>query len=1240
MRIKDREIEKINNLSLKALEKKLYEIDKYEKSLKEEFDNSLDLILGDIIEEILEIAQDSKYNEEVQFKKIIHKNKEYIIPVDFLLNFHKSFITDSKLREKYQEKLKIWFDDKTDQLKSTLVRDAKYEDIKKIETPAFALASLAITVFHQRPNMILRDVQKLTSLALNEGDIAELGTGEGKTLSQVLVSYLQSLRGKGVHVVTANGYLSNRDYVETKPIYEGLGVSVGFVYDNEEEYANSLGKKFEELGSNEKISLAKELKELKQKAYRCDITYGSKETFAFDYLRDSMAKKEEDFLQRIERVGYALIDEVDDCLIDDAKTPYQIAYNGPTYKNNMNLSSLCEMLFLDYNKVLKNIKNTNIDEDKLSFEEARYIALTFRGVELIPDSEIFQEAAEKFFKLQGVYITKDNMFGFKTSKEVYEALIDEDMYDAKTIRNKYGIIYCPEIKEYKISDKCIEDFLKYCYFSNHVNSFVTIYEDKIKSDKNYIENTDYYFLNNKVRLTMNGANKILNDKNYPDFIDDYNRYLSRVNSESCIMMHYLQKCVIANLLMKNGEDYIVVDDKIKTLKNGRIMEGSTYSDGLHQAIEIKEGIKKENRTKDTCTTSSITQKEFFGRYDFFSGMTGTSSKKVFGEIFGKGTIEIPKNAFYSYYSKRKKKNAKEPLGILKKDTKYTIENDDKLNLIINSIIESQQMEPKQPVLLVVSNFDEIKILEDKLKEKNISFNSLVATTSKEEEALIIARSGLPGSVTISTEMAGRGTDIKVGGDRETIIDIALKRHIELLEKKFNRSLEFSTIEREFLRKKVEKALNQKLWSQKDEEKMRNDMELTGLKVISSGFFKMNRIDRQLEGRCGRNGVSGVCERYVSINDLKELGLVSFNHKESIMDFFNKFEQNSDKSLKIDEKTLNNMEEKIYNVQKNIEEKVKEDIKSSQRLNSYTTKIVEEYRDIRRKIIANELDFKPLMDNYIEEVTNAIISSFIVDKELTKKDITTPINESGLKIDIEAISLEVKRVLGITFDYNIIEKSNVNLLELRNAIIRTVNERMKIISKDDLKKALLIQNDYIIANAPIILENAFMTRNLASLSLGLENQTEALANIEFSNTKRNLLYESYKKALSAVIGLPLDRDEFKKLEMLKEKLYSMEVKQIKDSYEIKSPKYKENNKNLIDKLKEIKKKIEKEDKEKLERANKKLEKKLRKGENVNGELLYKNLNVRPIKFVKSLSSSKFDTLVLINPNNEKETIRKL
>ena len=1231
MRVKDREIDKVNRVSVKRLEPKLAAIDKQEKSLIDDFNNSISKIFGKDLLVILEELTKTPNIENLETRTLLVEGKKYKVPLNILQDFHKSYIKDSNVRELYENRIKVWFNDKTEQLKAALKNVDSYEDLMKISNPSFALASLALTSFHKRPRMILRDVQKLTGIAISEGDIAELSSGEGKTLSGVLPVFLQSLRGKGVHVITSNSYLSKRDFEETLPIFEGLGISSGYCPDNEEELAELEGKEFDKLPNNEKIELQKRLKQIKQDAYRKDITFGSKDTFAFDYLRDNLIRKKEDLLQREYKPGFALIDEIDDALIDDAQTPYRIAVNTPMYKPNMPLKDLCLMQEISYDEILPLVKDNVDDVNRLSYEEARFISNTYGKLDLLADPAKYQEAAERFYKLQNIYFTEDNKFGFKTSKDLYRALLDEENYEAEEIRTKYGIIYCQELKEFKISDKCFDDFLKYCYFSFQINSQVIKYKNQIINNSKYKEKEDYYYdRNGKFRLTTTGANRLLNDLDYPDFIDDYNKYLSTVSSEAATVLHYFREAVIAHLIMKNGEDYIVDNGKVKTLKNGRIQEGSTYSNGLHQAIEMKENIPVENRTKETTTSSSITQKEFYSRYDLFSGMTGTSSKSIFGEIFGKGTVEVPKHAFYSYYGRRKLKDANEPLGVEVKETKYTLERDTKIKLIVNSIIESQKLKPMQPVLVVVSNFDEIKIIEEALKKNNIEFNTLTATTPKEDEALIISQAGVPGAVTISTEMAGRGTDIKVGGDRETIIDIATERHIKCLEKKQKVALDFSPQERLYLRDKVEKALVNQVWSKEEEEKNRQELDNTGLKVISSGFFEMRRVDKQLEGRTGRNGISGVCERFVCPEDLKNIGVSSLDSKDSIESFLNKFEKNIDGSIKINEKTYYAISEKIKTIQKNKEEEIKERIKASQKLNSYATKMVEEYRDKRRKIICNQVDTEPLIQEMIEEATNAIISSYIIDKEITKDDLTLPINKNGLEVDVAAISLEVKQVLGITFDPNIVDKSNINLLELRDAIVRTAKERRKELNQEDDNKALLIHNDYMIANIPEILESSFCVKSLVSMTMGMENQAEALANIKFSDTKKRLLYESYKHGLKSVMGLSLTNQEFKELEQRKRKLFSMIVKKDKDKkeYEVKESNFKENNTGVIAKLKAIKARLDKEDKIELQHIDKKITKQEKKNQPVNIEKLYSNLSVRPMKFFSTIVNGKKITKLVI------------
>lgn len=1238
----DKELEKIKHSDIKRFERVLQVIDKYEKSLQEDFDNNLELILGDIFIPILEEVNKNEKLIALSTKVVTHNGKTYKIPTNFLTIFHKSYINNPELKQEYENRLKMWFADKTEQLRRAIKDVNNYDDIEKIMPSSFALASLALTSFHKNPNMILRDVQKMAGIAISEGSITELGTGEGKTLSGVLPTFLQALRGKGVHVITANPYLAKRDFEETLPIYEGLGLTSGYLPDSEEQLAEIEGLDKTKLTAYDRIKLQRKLKVYKQEAYKSDITYGSKQTFAFDYLRDNTVSKQEDMIQRIDRPGFALIDEVDDALIDDAEVPYRIAVTTPMYKENMSLRDLCIMQNISYDEIYPQVSTMDINIDNLSFEEARYISRTFGKRELLVDPRRYQEAAERFFKTQKVLVTEDNKYGFKTGKELFEALSNEEKYDVEEVIKTYGIILSRELRDYKISDKCIEDFLRYCYFSFQINSQVLLNQKRIENDPNYKKDEDYIIMTNgKMKVTMKGANRILSDKNYPDFINDYNMYLSAVSSESATLLHYFQQAVIANLLMEKGKDYIVEDGVVKTLKNGRIQSGSSYSNGLHQALEIKENIPFEKRTKESTASSTITQKDYYSRYDMFSGMTGTSSKEVFGEIFGKSTVEIPRHSFYSFYGRRKKSDAKEPIGVENKDTKFALTLEDKINLIVNSITESLNSNPKQPILLVVSDVNEIKLLQRVLQEKGILFNTLTATTPKEDEALIIARAGLPGMVTISTEMAGRGTDIKIGGDRETIIDIATERHIRQLEKKVKHPLQFSSVEKEFLRNKVEQALisskTVNLWTKEDEKNRRDMMEKTGLKVISSGFFKMTRIDRQLEGRTGRNGLSGVCERFATPDDLKRLGISSFNMKDSIVDFFKKFKRNIDGSLDLDKKSYELALSKVLAMQKNIESQIKERIKNTQKLDSYATKAVEEYRDQRRRIICDSVDKQPLIESIIEEATDGIISSYIEDRELTKEDLTKRISSSDLNVNINGISLEVKQYLGITFDPNIVSKSNINLLELRDAIIRTAKARFTELKDVNTKNALLTRNDYMISNIPEVLEHSFTVRNLTSMSMGMEGQADYEANMEFANSKRRLQIEASKEGAKKLLGIPLSIEEFKSLEAIKKNLFEIKVDKSKEKekeFEVTKTKYNENNVGVIARLKAIKAKIDERNQRQLQKIEHDIDKAEKKGNPIDIKELYSRLDVRPMKFIEVMVDGKnVSKLVLVRERKQ-------
>ena len=1239
--MKDRDIElnKVRSNDVKRLEKILYLIDKVESDLLVDFDNNIHNIFGESLLPILKELENYPLSQDVKTHIVKIDNQEYKVPFKFLTTFHKSFIRDIDLRVVFEEKIKAWFADKTAILKNNINRDSTYDDLYKAMPSAYALSSLALTTFHKRPNMVLRDVQKMTGIVVNEGNIAELGTGEGKTLASVLPVYLQALRGKGVHVITANQYLSKRDYEETLPIFEGLGLTSKFLPETEEELAEIEGYDKNNLSIPIRYELQKKLRKIKQDAYRADITYGSKSTFAFDYLRDNLVTRKEDLVQREERSGFALIDEVDDALIDDATVPYIVAQQSPMYKKDMTLKELCILEDISYEEIKIKASSLGINNEILTYDEAKYIAKTFGRFDLLPDPSRYQEISERFFRHQKIYETKDNMFNFATSKELYDAICDEERYQANVIREKYGIIFCNETKEFKVTDKCYDDFLKYSYFAMEINSQVIKYQNQLVIDKNYIPDVDYYLkTDGKIKLTMKGANKLINDNNYPEFIENYNNYMSLISKKSAELIHYFNQAIIANLVMEKDKDYIVDEGKIKVLKNGRIVEGSTYSNGLHQALEIKENIDKDFRTKETVSNSTITQKDFYQRYDMFSGMTGTSSKSVFKEIFHKDTVSIPKHAFYSFYGERKTSN-KEPSGIEKKDVVFSNQLNDKLNLIVKSVKDSLNLIPKQPVLLVVSDVNEIKMLAYLLKRENIIFNILDATTNKEDEALIIAKAGFPGSVTISTEISGRGTDIKIGGDRDTIIDIATSRHIRNLEKKKGKILSFSQVEKDYLRNKVENALVNsekiKLWSKNEEERLRNSLETTGLKVISSGFFKVDRIDRQLEGRTGRNGISGVCERYASIEDLKRIGLDTIDLKESISLYLSRFNRRIDGSLEIDSSSYKKILDRIETMQKNNEENITELIKETQKVDNYATILVERYRDQRRKILADSAFLGEYSSKMVEVSTDGILSSYIKG-EINKDNLLKPLNKKAVDLDIEMVCLEVKEILGITIDPNVITKSNINFFEFRDAIIRTAKERLKGFDDDSLKMALLNQNDYMISNVPELLEHSLAVRRLTSLATGLEGQVDYRAEMDFDNSRRKLSIESCKQGLKSVIGIPFSISEFKDFEKRKKNIFNRSNSKINNEIVDNSQKNEENNLGLLDKMRSIREKVDVRNKKKIEKIEREIERKSDNSLDINK--LYSKIDIRPLMFVKAITSDSKEYKNLVIARNIKDDVK--
>ena len=500
------------------------------------------------------------------------------------------------------------------------------------------------------------DVQLLGGMVLFDNKIAEMRTGEGKTLVATLPVYLNALTGKGVHVVTVNEYLAKRDSEWMGKIYRFLGLTVGCLTS--------------QMSPSEK-----------RKAYQCDITYATNNELGFDYLRDNMALSKESMVQR--PFYYAIVDEVDSILIDEARTPLIISGraedSSETYKK--------------MDALMCSIRPEHYEKD----EKHKNVTLTELGTEFMEN--LMQESG----------------------------MIVGGLYDANNI-------------EY---------------------------------------------------------------------------------------VHYMEQALRAHTLFTKDVDYIVKDGKVMIIDEftGRIMNGRRYSDGLHQAIEAKEGvaIQAENQT-----LASITFQNYFRLYPKLAGMTGTAMTESaeFDDIYKLEVIEIPTN---------------KPLA--RKDEQDVIYRtaQEKYEAIIEEIKSAHKR--NQPILVGTTSIEKSEILADLLRKKtDLKFNVLNAR-HHESEAQIIAQAGVPGAITIATNMAGRGTDIQLGGNLEM-------RLANELEK--NPSADKEALEKEI---KADIIKNKKI-----------ALEAGGLYVLGSERHESRRIDNQLRGRSGRQGDPGISKFYVSLED--------------------------------------------------------------------------------------------------------------------------------------------------------------------------------------------------------------------------------------------------------------------------------------------------------------------------------------------------------------------------------------
>ena len=574
-------------------------------------------------------------------------------------------------------------------------------------------------------DMIHYDVQLIGGIALHQGKIAEMQTGEGKTLVATLPVYLNALAGRGVHLVTVNDYLAKRDSAWMAPIFEFHGLSVDCI---DHHTPNSAARK---------------------KAYLADITYGTNNEFGFDYLRDNMAHSPDDLVQRPHH--YAIVDEVDSVLVDDARTPLIIS--GPVPKGDQHEFNELKPKVNDIVSVQRKYLTGVLAEAKKLISEGDtkeggfQLLRVYRG---IPKNK----ALIKFLSEEGIKMLlqkTENFYMQDNNREMPK--VDAELYYVIDEKNN----------QVELTDKGVE-FLS---GSDDPNFFVM---PEMGMEIAKIEN------------------KGLSPEEEADLKEDLFRDFS-VKSER---IHTLNQLLKAYALFEKDIQYVVIENKVMIVdeQTGRIMDGRRYSDGLHQAIEAKENVKIEDATQ---TFATITLQNYFRMYRKLAGMTGTAITEAgeFWEIYKLDVVEIPTNRPIA-------RDDKQDLVYKTKREKY--------NAVIDEVTQLSQA--GRPVLIGTTSVEISELLGKMLSIRKIPHNVLNAKLHK-KEADIVAEAGQPGQVTIATNMAGRGTDIK-------LID-AVK-------------------------------------------------DAGGLAIIGTERHDSRRVDRQLRGRSGRQGDPGSSQFYVSLED--------------------------------------------------------------------------------------------------------------------------------------------------------------------------------------------------------------------------------------------------------------------------------------------------------------------------------------------------------------------------------------
>ena len=711
------------------------------------------------------------------------------------------------------------------------------------------------------------NVQLIGGMVLHQGRIAEMRTGEGKTLVAAAPVYLNALEGKGVHVVTVNDYLAKRDKEEMGKVYEFLGLTVGVIVHGQ-------------------------TPEVRRAQYNCDITYGTNNEYGFDYLKDNMVIHKEQRVQR--ELNYAIVDEVDSILIDEARTPLIISGPGD--------------------------KSTHL------YTDANTFVLTLKA-----PSKTEQEK----------------------TKEEKEAHFSDGDYD---------------IDEKQKSASLTESGIKKAEVYFNVDNITDI------------EHTELY--------------------------------------------HHINQALKAHAVMKKDVDYVAKDGEIIIVDEftGRLMFGRRYSDGLHQAIEAKEGLHVQRESK---TLATITFQNYFRMYKKLAGMTGTAKteEEEFKSIYKMDVVVVPTN----------KPVQREDLP----DVVYKNERG-KFNAVAEDILERHKKQ--QPVLVGTVSIDKSEKLSQILKRKGIKHEVLNAK-NHEKEAEIVAQAGRLGAVTIATNMAGRGTDIMLGGNPLFLTKKELKRQgfTDATIKRVDTHIEESDLELEEELAKAKHTFDDLYEKYKEQAKKEQEAvrQAGGLAIIGTERHESRRIDNQLRGRSGRQGDPGSSRFYIGLDD----ELMRLFGSERIQGVVEKIGLEEDMPVehKMLTKSIENAQKKVegrnFGIRKHVLQY--DDVMNRQRQVIY---------DERGRVLEGE-DINEQIQNMIQEIIGSAVTAYIGDNGVELENLKSYLY--GLFMPKDSLELEELKELNT-------QELSDKIYEIAHDLYR---EKEEIIGSDrmrEVERIILLQ----------------------------------------------------------------------------------------------------------------------------------------------------------------------------------------